>query len=138
MKFEDTTRKIIGCAMKVHSTLGCGFQELIYQRAMKIEMQAQGLAFEREFEMPIMYDGIRIGGRRVDFFVENAVMVELKALSALEDVHITQTLNYLEVYHVEIGILLNNGEKTLEFKRLHNNKLINKRDYPFPNPESEP
>ena len=80
MKFEDTTRKIIGCAMKVHSTLGFGFQELIYQRAMKIEMQAQGLAFEREFEMPIMYDGIRIGGRRVDFFVENAVMVELKAL----------------------------------------------------------
>ena len=80
MKHEELTHKIIGCAMKVHSTLGNGFQEVIYQRALAIEMEKQGLGFKREMEMSIFYDGIDIGTRRVDFFVENTVIVELKAV----------------------------------------------------------
>ena len=90
---NDITRKIIGCAMKVHSTLGNGFQEVIYQRALAIEMQKQSLEFQREMEMTIFYDGIDIGTRRVDFFVEGAIMVELKAVVQLEDVHLAQAIN---------------------------------------------
>lgn len=96
MKYEDITKRIIGCAMKVHSTLGNGFQEVIYQRALEIEMSIDGLKFEREKEMPVMYKGYEIGTRRVDFFVEEKIMVELKALIQLEDVHLAQGKNYLE------------------------------------------
>jgi len=87
MKHEEVTHKIIGCAMKVHSTLGNGFQEVIYQRALAIEMKKQGLGFQREMEMTIFYEGIDIGTRRVDFFVGENIMVELKALIKLEEVH---------------------------------------------------
>ncbi len=98
-KIEDElTYKIIGCAMKVHSTLGNGFQEVIYQRALAIEMRKAGLGFARELEMQIFYEGEEIGTRRADFLVENEVMVELKALVALEDVHLAQGLNYLVAY----------------------------------------
>src|SRR5512137_3041648 len=99
-KHSDITRKIIGAAMKVHSSLGNGFQEVIYQRALAIEMQKQGLLFSREQEMPIFYDGTDIGTRRVDFLVENRVLVELKALVKLEDVHLAQALNYLEAFRL--------------------------------------
>lgn len=102
MKYEELTHRIIGCAMKVHSTLCNGFQEVIYQRAMVIEMEKQGLRFEREMEMPIYYDGIDIGTRRVDFFVEDFVMVELKAVIKLEDVHLAQALNYCQAYNLPI------------------------------------
>ncbi len=122
MKYEDITQKIIGCAMKVHSTLGNGFQEVIYQRCMEIEMGKQGLTFAREFEMPIHYDGIEVGTRRVDFLVEETISVELKALTKLEDVHLAQAMNYLEAYNLEIGLLINFGARSLEFKRLHNKK----------------
>jgi GxxExxY protein len=122
MKYEDLTRRIIGCAMTVHSTLGNGFQEVIYQRALAIEMELNGLAFEREKEMAIFYRGTQIGTRRVDFFVENTIMVELKALIELEDVHLAQTKNYLEAYNIEIGLLINFGACSLQFKRVHNNK----------------
>src|SRR5512137_529632 len=121
-KHSDITRKIIGAAMKVHSTLGNGFQEVIYQRAMAIEMTKQGLSFQRELEMQITYDGQEIGTRRVDFLVEDKVMVELKALTALEDVHLAQAINYLEAYNLEIGLLLNFGAKSLEYRRLINSK----------------
>jgi GxxExxY protein len=104
--------------MKVHSTLGNGFQEVIYQRALKIEMRKQGLSFAREMEMPIFYDGVQIGTRRVDFFVEEKIMVELKAVTQLEKVHLAQALNYLEAYKMEIGLLINFGNTRLEFKRL--------------------
>lgn len=104
--------------MKVHSTLGNGFQELIYQRCLEIEMSKQGLSFEREKEMPIFYDGIHVGTRRVDFFVDGKVMVELKALTQLEDVHLAQAINYLEAYGMEIGLLINFGGRHLEFKRV--------------------
>ncbi len=125
MKHEELTRKIIGCAMKVHSTLGNGFQEVIYQRALAIEMKIEGLTFEREKSMNVYYRDYNIGTRRVDFFVENNIMVELKALIKLEDVHLAQAMNYCEAYNMEIGLLINFGAKSLEFKRVHNNKLLN-------------
>ena len=115
---DPLTHTIIGCAMKVHRVLGNGFQEVIYQRALAIEMEKQELSFVREQEMPIFYDGIQIGTRRVDFLVEGRVLVELKALIALEDVHLAQALNYLEAFHLETGLLINFGARSLEFKRL--------------------
>jgi len=117
-KYSDITKKIIGCAMKVHSTLGNGFQEVIYQRALAIEMSKQGLSFAREMEMDIYYDKEHIGTRRVDFFVEDKIMVELKALVNIEQVHIAQALNYLEAYQIEIGLLINFGAPSLQVKRL--------------------
>jgi len=122
MKYEDITQKIIGSAMKVHSMLGNGFQEVIYQRCLEIEFGEQGLVYTREFEMPIYYDGVEIGTRRVDFLLEGKISVELKALTELEDVHLAQALNYLEAYNLEVGFLLNFGTRSLEFKRLHNKK----------------
>src|ERR1700712_3378251 len=125
MKHKELTEKIIGCAMKVHSTLGNGFQEVIYQRALEIEFGKAGLGYAREMEMNIYYDGIEIGTRRVDFFVEDAIMVELKAIINLEEVHLAQAMNYLEAYQMEIGLLINFGSKSLQFKRVHNNKSFN-------------
>lgn len=122
MKYEDITKRIIGCAMKVHSFLGNGFQEVIYQRALEIEMSKDNLKYEREKEMPVMYKGYEIGTRRVDFFVEEKIMVELKALIELEDVHLAQAKNYLEAYNMEVGLLINFGAKSLQFKRLFNNR----------------
>lgn len=116
-KHSELTGKIIGAAMQVHSTLGNGFQEVIYQRALAIEFNKRGIAFQRELEMPIFYDDQQIGTRRVDFLVENKVMVELKARTKLEEVHFAQTINYLEAYRLEIGLLINFGAKSLEFKR---------------------
>lgn len=123
LKYDDITRKIIGCAMQVHTILGNGFQEVIYQRALEIEMAEQGLSFGREVEMPIFYKGQQIGTRRVDFFVEGLIMVELKAIIELEDVHLAQAINYLEAYNMEIGLLINFGSKSLTFKRLYNKKF---------------
>jgi GxxExxY protein len=110
--------------MKVHRTLGNGFQEVIYQRALDIEFRKAGFGYAREMEMTIYYDGENIGTRRVDFFVENIIMVELKAITILEDVHLAQAMNYLEAYKMEIGLLINCGGKSLQFKRVHNNKII--------------
>ena len=124
MKHEDLTRRIIAAAMKVHSTLGNGFQEVIYQRALEIEFPYHNLNFEREKEMSIFYRGQEIGTRRVDFFVEKLIMVELKAVIQLEDVHLAQAMNYLEAYNMEIGLLINFGAKSLQFKRVHNNKIL--------------
>ena len=108
--------------MKVHSTLGNGFQEVIYQRALAIEMTKQGLSFQRELEMQIFYDGQEIRTRRVDFLVEDKVMVELKALTVLEEVHLAQAINYLEAYNLEIGLLINFGAKSLQYRRVINSK----------------
>jgi GxxExxY protein len=120
MKHEEITHKIIGCAMKVHSTLGNGFQEVIYQRALAIEMEKQGLGYQREMEMTLFYEGIDIGTRRVDFFVEDTIMLELKALIKLEEVHLAQAMNYCQAYKLPIGLLINFGAKSLEFKRVYN------------------
>lgn len=108
--------------MTVHSTLGNGFQEVIYQRALALEMKENGLSFEREYEMPVFYRSQQIGTRRVDFLVERAISVELKALIKLEDVHLAQAINYLEAYNLEIGLLINFGERSLNFKRVTNKK----------------
>ena len=120
MKHEALTHKIIGCAMKVHSTLGNGFQEVIYQRALSIEMQNQNLTFDREMEMDIFYEGVHIGTRRVDFFVDDKIMVELKAVAKLEDTHLNQAMNYCQAYNLPIGLLINFGSRSLEFKRVYN------------------
>ena len=115
---SELTSRIIGCCMEVHRILGNGFQELIYQRALAIEMNRQGISFSREHEMDIFYKDEHIGTRRVDFFVEGKVMLELKALIHLEDVHLAQAINYLEAYGLGIGLLVNFGAKSLEFKRV--------------------
>jgi GxxExxY protein len=122
-KYSELTAKIIGCAMEVHRILGNGFQEVIYQRALAIEMEIQGLKFLREFEIPIFYKDHPLGTRRADFFVEEKVMVELKAVIQLEDVHLAQAINYLEAYKMEVGLLINFGSKSLQFKRVMNTKI---------------
>ncbi len=126
MLYKDITEKIIAAAMEVHRTMGCGFMEVIYQRALEIEMKLIGLNLEREREMSIYYRGVHIGNRRVDFFVENKIMVELKAVSELSDVHLAQAMNYLEAYNMEIGLLINFGARSLQFKRVHNNKIFSR------------
>ena len=123
---DKLTHTIIGCAMQVHSTLGNGFQEVIYQRALAIEFKYHGISYEREKEMPIFYRDVQIGTRRVDFFVEGQVMVELKAVEKLEGVHKAQAINYLEAYYMEDGLLINFGNTSLEFKRVYNKKLTKK------------
>ena len=122
-KYSELTSKIIGCAMTVHKLLGNGFQEVIYQRALAIEMNLMGITFSREFEMPIYYREEHIGTRRVDFLVEGIISVELKAIIKLEDVHFAQAINYLEAYNLEIGLLINFGETSLNFNRLTNKKF---------------
>jgi GxxExxY protein len=128
-KYKEITEKIIGSSMKVHSALGNGFQEVIYQRALEIEMKDAGLHFERELSMPVYYKGRQIGERRVDFFVEGKIMVELKAIIQLENVHLAQAKNYLEAYNMQVGLLINFGSISLQFKRLENPKFI---EYSFP------
>ena len=122
LKYEALTHQIIGSAMDVHQFLGNGFQEVIYQRALAIELNSRHITFAREAEMPIYYKNHEVGLRRVDFFVEEKVMVELKAVIQLEDVHLAQALNYLEASNMETGLLINFGAKSLQFKRLLNKK----------------
>ncbi len=129
MLYEDITGRIIAAALAVHNTLGNGFQEVIYQRALEIEMPLHQLTFIREKEIPVYYRDQLIGARRVNFLVEGVIMVELKALAQLEDVHLVQAKNYLEAYQLEIGLLLNFGAKSLEFKRVHNNSLLAKTNH---------
>ena len=122
-KYSEITGKIIRCAMNVHTALGNGFQEKIYQRALAIELPLVALPFDREFEMPIFYRDQHIGTRRVDFLVQGIIAVELKAVIKLEDVHYNQAMNYLEAYNLEIGLLINFGETSLNFKRFNNKKF---------------
>ncbi|MDB5148322.1 MAG: GxxExxY protein [Mucilaginibacter sp.] len=124
MKYKELTEKIIGAALRVHNTLGNGFQELIYQRALALELAKADLKFAQELEITIYYDGVDIGKRRVDFFIEGLIMVEIKAIISLEDVHLAQAMNYLEAYKMEIGLLINFGSKSLQFKRVHYNNLL--------------
>ncbi len=118
LKHADITEKIIGCAMRVHSHLGMGFQEVIYRRCMEIEFNKTKLAFHHEAEIPIYYDNIEVGNRRADFLVENVILVELKAVKELDDSHFNQILNYLTAFRLEVGLLINFGENSLKFKRI--------------------
>jgi GxxExxY protein len=122
-KHSELTGKVIGAAMEVHSDLGNGFQEVIYQRALEIEMLDRGLDVKREFKMPVFYKSQQIGTRRVDFLIAGVVAVELKALVQLEDVHLAQAINYLEAYDLEVGLLINFGAKSLQYKRIVNRKF---------------
>ena len=125
MKYEDLTHQIIGCAMKVHSELGNGFQEVIYQRALAIEFTKAGLEFKREIEMDIYYKDVEdsIGKRRVDFLVSDKVMVEIKAITKMDESNKAQLLNYLKVYKKEVGLLINFGEKSLQYNRFALSKI---------------
>jgi GxxExxY protein len=125
-KYGEITEKIIGASFRVHNTLGNGFQEVIYQRALALEMKAIGMNYVREFEMPIFYLDQHIGTRRVDFLIDGKISVELKAVIKLEDVHLAQAMNYLEAYNLEIGLLINFGSKRLEFHRFTNKKYNDK------------
>ncbi len=116
---DEITHQIIGCAMEVHNTLGNGFQEVIYQRCLSIELNVNGIDHRREVEMPIFYKGRDVGHRRADFLVQEEIMVELKAVIELQDVHLAQAKNYLEAYNLSTGLLINFGSKSLQFKRIY-------------------
>jgi GxxExxY protein len=120
LKYKDITHKIIGCAFEVHKFLGNGFQEVIYQRALALEFKKANIDYQRELEIDIFYRdfNVAIGTRRADFLVEKKVLVELKATTAIEDVHLAQILNYLKAYRIEVGLLINFGTKSMEFKRV--------------------
>ncbi|MFN2457356.1 MAG: GxxExxY protein [Chitinophagaceae bacterium] len=129
LKYKEIPEKVIGAAMKVHAALGNGFQEIIYQRAMEIELREMNVSFEREFNIPIYYKEQQIGERRVDFLIEGKISVELKAIINLEPVHFAQARNYLEAYNLEVGLLLNFKSISLQFKGLQTPKFISP---PFP------
>lgn len=129
MLYAEITRPIIGAAIDVHNALGCGFQEVIYQRALDIEMRNHGLQVVREKELPILYKGEQIGSRRPDFIVEGLIMVEIKAISELTALQRAQALNYLRVFNFEIGLLINFGALRLQKERVHNNELIDKNNH---------
>jgi len=125
-KYSELTSEIIGCAMTVYNELDNGFQEVIYQCALEIEMSLNGIGFSREYEMPVYYKHQQIGTRRVDFLVQGVVSVELKAVTELLDVHLAQAINYLEAYDLKVGLLINFGAKSLQFKRLTNKSFKQK------------
>ncbi|MEM9274350.1 MAG: GxxExxY protein [Cyanobacteria bacterium P01_F01_bin.143] len=118
MKIEEITYQIIGCCMKIHRTLGNGFREVIYQRCLDIELKRTGLKFGREVDQNIFYEGIQVGTRRADFIVENKVVVELKAVINLENVHLAQAKNYVVAYDFPIGLLINFGSTSLQYKKI--------------------
>ncbi|GAB1429428.1 GxxExxY protein [Ignavibacteria bacterium] len=123
---DKITHAVIGSAMEVHSIIGNGFQEVVYQRALSYEMNLRSIEHSREFEMPLFYKGQDVGSRRVDFLVCGEISVEIKALINLEDVHLAQAMNYLEAYNLQTGLLINFGAKSLQFKRLFNKKYTSK------------
>jgi len=124
LPFKELTYKIIGCAMEVHRVLGPGFQEYIYQRALAIEMKNAAIRFAEEFELLIFYKGQKIGLRRVDFWVENTISVEIKAKSEIDNAHLAQAINYIEASNTPAGLIINFGAPSLQFKRLHNKVLF--------------
>lgn len=128
MKYGELTHSIIGCAMEVHRELGNGFQELIYQRSLALELDEKKIKYAREVEMDVFYKGVVVGSRRVDFMIENILAVEIKAIKVLEDVHLAQAMNYLEAYNLEVGLLINFGARSLDLKEFttinHSNLII--------------
>lgn len=129
-KYSDITRSVIGCAMRVHSELGNGFQEVIYQRCLAIEFQEENISNARELTMPLFYKNQEVGSRRVGFLVEDKVLVELRAVSEIDNTHYNQVLNYLTAYKLEVGLLINFGESSLNFKRFINSKIADCPDLP--------
>ena len=117
---DNLTYLINGCAMKVHNSMGSGFQEVVYQRCLSIELDRAGIKHKREVEQTIYYDGIEVGTRRADFVIDDKIIVELKALSEIDNLHIAQTRNYLVAYNFPIGLLINFGGESLQFKKIYN------------------
>lgn len=122
---DTLTYLINGCAMKVHNIMGSGFQEVVYQRCLSIELDRAGIKHKREVEQTIYYDGIEVGTRRADFIIDDKIIVELKALSEIDNLHIAQTRNYLVAYNFPIGLLINFGGESLQFKKIYNRKFNN-------------
>jgi GxxExxY protein len=137
LKYADITEKIIGCAMHVHRKMKAGYSELIYSRCLAIEFDKIHLAYKKEFELPIWYDEITVGKRRIDFMVDDKIVVELKAIAELTDKELNQTLNYLENHRQEAGLLINFGAKSLQFKRVINQKRTDLQSNPV-NPYKNP
>ncbi|MBT2558317.1 GxxExxY protein [Hymenobacter sp. ISL-91] len=120
-RYTELTKVIIGCAMRVHTELGSGFPEVIYQRSLAVELKQAGLNFQGEIHLPVFYKQMNIGSRRADFLVEKHVLVELKAVNEITEAHHAQIINYLKAYRLEVALLMNFGEASLKFKRfLHN------------------
>ncbi len=124
MTIDELTYAVNGCAMKIHSRMGNGYQEVIYQRCLAIELKSAGIEFQREVDQDIYYNSIKVGTRRADFVIENKIIVELKAVINLEDVHLAQAKNYLVAYGFETGLLINFGNTSLQFKKVYNNRKI--------------
>ena len=123
LKYADISEKIIGSAMTVHRKMKAGYSELIYSRCLAIEFDKINLSYKKELELPIYYNDAVVGRRRVDFMVEEKIVVELKAIAELTDKELNQALNYLENHRQEIGLLINFGAKSLQFKRIINSKM---------------
>jgi GxxExxY protein len=123
-KHREITEKVIGCAMTVHNFLGPGFPEIFYERSLLIEINNSGLICERQIERDVFFRGISIGKRKLDLIVEGKVLLELKALSIIENNYNCQILNYLKVFGFEVGLLLNFGKPSLEFKRFAMSKNL--------------
>jgi GxxExxY protein len=126
LPFKELTHKVIGCAMEVHRVLGPGFQEYIYQRALAIELRKAEIPFQEEYELSVYYKGDKIGLRRVDYWIDNPVSLEIKAKSDLDDTHLAQAINYIEASNIAAGLLINFGASSLPFKRIHNRRLFPK------------
>jgi GxxExxY protein len=121
-RYSDITRKIIGASMLVHRNFGGGnFTENIFQRALLLELTESGLRYESEKELPVYYKNKLIGKKRVDIFIEGKILVELKAVGAFEKVHYNQVINYLKIFNLEVGLLINFGTSSLQVKRFVNN-----------------
>lgn len=118
MLLEALTRRIIGAAIEVHRTLGPGFLESIYRNALSRELQSKGLSFESEKEVPVTYKTIVVGRHRLDLFIERRVIVELKAVSGITDVHVAQALSYMKATGAELSLIVNFGGPSLTWKRL--------------------
>ena len=121
-KHSELTGKIIGCAMKVHRVIGPGFPEIIYMRCLIIELKNSGLSCEAEVERDIYYEGIKVGSRRLDLLVDNKVIVELKAVTEVEPLFYNQIINYLKIFKIEIGLLINFGNISLQYRRFANSR----------------
>jgi GxxExxY protein len=120
LAYNETTQKIIGCAMKVHGKMKNGYVEAVYQKCLAIELKKAGMNFQQEVVVPIYYDEMVVGRRRVDFIVDGTIVLEIKEVTTLENSHLAQALNYLETHHLRVGLLINFGAKSLQFKRLVN------------------
>jgi GxxExxY protein len=122
-EMNNLTHKVIGCAMSVYKALGNGFNEEIYQKALSVEFEMNGIEYIQDHKMDIIYKENKIGTRIVDFFIEGCLMLEIKLLTEILEEHRIQGINLLEAYRIADGLLINFGGSSLEFKRVYNNKL---------------